>query len=717
VAKKATGKATPAVDTTGLSEDDKILKIALERFRQIQAATSDYRNEALEDIAFVGGKQWVEQVLRDRTEDRRPALTINKTYSFVNRVVNDIRQAKPSIKVRGVDNLTDKDTAEVLDGLIRHILTNGSAPAAFNNSTFFQVACGSGFYRVLTDYVDDESFDQEIFISRIENPFSVYFPVHLIKEADYSDATHCFIRSRMSKDEFALKYPNSKTASFEGSARGDLNWVGEDYIYLAEYFNVEEKNITIYLLNDGSVVRDKKDIPEGAEIVKERETIDKEIKWYLINDAEILDRKDVAGDFIPIIPVLGQEIPSVDESGRKTYLSLVRFMKDPQRMYNFWMTAYTEKVANAPRAPYIAAAGQTEKFEEWKTLNSKTHSVLRYEPRDINGTVIGAPQRQHSAEVESGIMQGVQLASGELKEVTGIYDASLGSNGQETSGRAIIARQKQGDISNFHFSDNQTASYHLLGKILIGLIPEVYDTARAIRILGEDMTSKIVEVNTEHPGKDGKLYDLTVGRYDVIVDVGPSYETKRVEAAETLSNIMPQMPLVGQVAPDLIMRMLDNPLSEQVADRLKRFIQAQPNMQGVIAQDENGNSEQISQDQMRAVIGDLQKVQQAHMQTMQENQQMQGMIQNLQKALKDKSDAVAAKVHDTEVRAATQLAAAKIKQQTDAMHHGPVAARAVIENAALLHNIGQNQGGIPEQTNSTNAPAANAENVNANGVQ
>jgi hypothetical protein len=704
---KSETKAEDTVDTQGLKGDDKIIAIALDRFKQCQEATNSMRAECLEDMSFFGGKQWAEEIMRERVTDRRPALTINKIPAFANRVINDIRQNMPAIKIRPIDSVTDPDTANVVDGAIRHITLNGNSKAAISHAVFNQVVCGMGFFRVVTDYLDENSFDQEIEIKRIENTFSVYFPLHLIKEADYSDAPYAFIRTKISKDEFKLNYPDSKTQTFSPDAIGDQNWTQKDYIYLAEYFCVDSVKKTIYLLSDGSVVDNKKDIPEGAAVLKERDTIERKIKWYLMNEYEVLDRKDFPGKYIPIIPVLGQEISNIDDAGKKSYISLTRFQKDPQRMYNFWITSYTEKVANAPKMPYIVAAGQVENYPEWKDINKKSLAYARYSPVAVNGQAIPPPIRTEAAPMEAAIFQGVQIASQEMKEVSGIYDSSMGAQSNETSGKAIVARQRQGDISNFHFIDNLALSLHLLGRILVDLIPEIYDTPRAIRVLGEDMTDQVIQINQLHPGEDGKLYDLTVGKYDVMIDVGPSYETKRVEAATTLAQVLPQLPMVGQVAPDLIMRMLDNPLSGKVADRLKRAIQANPQMQGVIADNESGDSQELMEQKMRSMVADMQKLMQAHTMTMQQNSQMQQMIQGLQAALKNKSDAVAAKVHDTEVRAATELAKAKVDLQKEHVRQAPNMAKAVVDNAVQLHQVGNPE---KQYNDIANPPAGNAEN-------
>jgi hypothetical protein len=702
--------ADNAVDTKGLTGDKRTLFIALERFRICNDVTSIIRSDALEDLRMYCGKQWLENILSDRVKDKRPALTINKIPSFVNQVTNDARQNKVAPKVRPVDNVTDPDTAEVIDGLVRSILKNSESESAFSCAQKYQVICGFGYYRLLNDYLNDESFEQELRIEKIENPFSVYFPVHLITTSTFSDAPYCFIRQRISKDEFKARWPNNQTIDFMAQGQGDINWTAKDHLYIAEYFDVVETPTTIYLMSDGSVIKSKEELKaakeSGLDVVKERETLKKTVKWYLMTEAEILETKTWPSPWIPVIPVLGEEVSNYDDTGKKVFIGLVRFMKDPQRMYNYWITTYTERLALEPKAPFIAADGQIESYTKvWSSANTKNHGVLPYKPMSVGGTLVPPPQRLAPPQAGDSLFRGVEIASQEMKEVSGIYDASLGSRGNETSGKAIVARQRQGDTANFHFIDNFALSIKHLVRVIVDTIPYIYDSERAIRILGEDMTEKVVTINQQHPDKDGKLYDLTVGKYDVAVTVGPSYDTKRIETAETLANLLPQIPAVGAVAPDLIMRMLDNTMSNEIADRLKRFIQAQPNMQGVIDDGKDAKADEMGPQAIQAMVQDIQKLQSMHQMTMQENQQLQGMVDNLKKALNDKSMEIQAKVHDTEVKAETELKKAQMELAKEHLRQANAITSGIVNNAVKLHQIGNSE----NKNNIAKPPAGSAE--------
>jgi hypothetical protein len=667
----------PSQQFENLTGDEKILAIADQRLRFCVQSLDRIHREGLEDLMFYDGQQWPEDILRQRNDDRRPSETVNKIPAYVNQVVNDMRQNRPQAKIRPIDNVTDPDTAEVIDGLVRGIMNNGNSKNAIDTATFYQVVNGFGYIRILTKYVDDESFDQELYVDRIENPFSVYVPIDLINQLDFSDMPYCFIRTRMSKDDFAEQYPDSDMSSYDTAGVGEDYWIGGDFIYICEYFERKCEYETLYLMSDGTTTTDKEQVKalkaSGVTVTKTREVEDVKIIWRKITRKEVLEEKEFPGEFIPVIPLLGQEI---NVNGEKKWISLVRFAKAPQRMYNYNFNAWIEVMALAPRAPFVAAEGQIEGYEDyWKNANSKNYAYLPYHPITESGSLLPPPQRMNPPEAGSSLFKGIELAAEQLKEVTGIFDASLGANGQETSGKAIIARQRQGDTSNFHFSDNQAASIRHVGRILIGIIPDIYDMPRAIRILGEDMTDKVVEINKVHmDAEDPKmLYDTSVGKYDVIVDIGPNYETKRMETAESLMHIMQSNPQAAMPIMDLLYRQLDFTYAGEAADRMKALIQNQ--FPGII-QEKTQPGGKPTEQQVQAMVADMQKLMQAHQLTMQENMQMQQLIQGLQSALKSKTDELQVKADGQVLRtqaeahkADTALQGTIVQAQADLHKH------------------------------------------------
>jgi hypothetical protein len=681
----ASGNKSPrsyeAKDTGDLSEEEQVLATARERFRQVNDYNSEIRAKAVEDLQFFLGNQWNSLILRERTEDRRPALTINKLPTYVQQVVNDIRQNRPQIKIRPVDSVTDPKTADVINGMVRHITSNSDYKAAIDTALEYAAICGQGYFRLYNDYTDPLSMDQEIIVERIDNPMSVYFPVPLCKNADYSDAPYCFIRTMMSKDEFKRKYGEkvlTETQSWQGKGIGDTNWTTETSVWLAEYFEVVEKEETLYQLLDGSCTIEK---PEDQSwIVKERKTCTKKIMWRLMSEGTILEEEEFPGAFIPVIPVLGWEI-NID--GKKDYMSLIRHAKDPQRLYNYFKSMEAEVISLAPKAPWLVAVGQIENHEDnWKVSNTKNLAYLEYNPIAANGSPVPPPQRIDPPQIPTAAVNAMREASDDIKATTGIYDASLGAQGNESSGRAIIARQRQGDTATFHFVDNLTRAVRHMGRIMVDIIPKIYDTPRIVRILGEDMSDEIVLVNQMHRDEktgDDRLYDLTVGKYDVTVDVGPSYESRRIETAENLTNIIKSVPQIGAVCSDILVRNLDFPGASELSDRLKRTIP--PN----ILVDPNENPNKVSEQEIQMIVQDLQNLQGQLQQAGQEKQQLVQMLQHYQGLLDDKSQEQQLKADAAVLKAHTEMSKARMGLQKTAMQHDHENIHHAVDTAVDLH--------------------------------
>jgi len=558
-------------------EDDKILEEGQARFNLADEAESDNRELELDDIEFLAGNHWPEKIKAEREADGRPCLVINKLPQSVQQVTNDQRQNRPSIKVHPVDDGADIETAKVIQGLIRHIEYNSNAEVAYDTAFSCAATSGLGYFRIITDYVDSKSFEQEILIKSIKNRFSVFFDP-FSKEPDGSDANWAHIIEDLSEEEYKSKYPNSKLASrdeWESVGNSKPSWMPSGSARVAEYFYKELKKETLVLLNTGEVFLKSelpKELLEGVFVEKERETVIPKICWAKINACEVLEKTEWPGKYIPIIPVYGSEI---DINGVRILSGIVRNAKDPARMYDYWASAETEAIALAPKAPFIVAEGQLEGYEAiWATANRKNNSFLPYKPTSINGTLIGAPQRSSSDVSTQAITQARMLASEDIKATTGIYDATLGSKSNETSGVAIQRRNMQAQTSNFHFVDNLTRSLRHAGRILIDLIPKIYDTSRTARIIAEDGEQRVVRINDPSFEENGKqaLYALDVGKYDVTVDVGPSFQTKRQEAAASMLELSKAAPQMMQVAPDLIVKNMDFPGAQELAERFRKTL-------------------------------------------------------------------------------------------------------------------------------------------------
>jgi hypothetical protein len=553
-----------------------VLRIARERFQLAVDAESNIRELALDDLKFRAGDQWDAEMKRQREIEKRPCITINRIPQFIRQITNDQRQNRPSIKVFPVDDKGDIETAKVFQGLIRHIEYNSHADAAYDTAFEGSVTGGFGYFRILTDFADPMSFEQEILIKRIRNPFSVYLDPNA-KEPDGSDANWGFIFENVPEEDYKAEYGESTLANMkEWNSIGDQSqgWIADNTVRIAEYFYKEFKTVTIIQLSNFQVVEKSDDLmlPPEIQIIAERQATVPVIKWTKINGIEVLDEKDWAGKWIPIIPVYGDEL---DINGERVLEGVVRHAKDSAKMYNYWATTETETIALAPKAPWIVAEGQIppEYKAQWQTANSKNHAFLTYKPTSLAGQPVGAPQRNVYEPAVSAITNARMQAADDLKATTGIYDSALGAQSREVSGVAIRGRQAQSQTSNFHFIDNLTRSLRHAGRILVDLIPKVYDTARAARIIGEEGEQEIIMLNElfEHKGKQVQ-FDLGIGKYDVAVETGPSYATKRQEALASMIDLTRAYPQIAQVASDLMVKNMDWPGASEIAERLKKTL-------------------------------------------------------------------------------------------------------------------------------------------------
>lgn len=537
---------------------------------------SNNRAEALDDVRFCAGDQWPVDVQNSRVLESRPCLTINKVDAYVRQICNQIRQQRPRIKVQGMNNEADAKLAEILSGVCRHIEYQSSADVAYDTAAEYAVKMGWGYFRVTTDYVSDDSFEQEIYIRPIDNPFTVYFDPNS-QLPDGSDAERCLITTVVSKKQFRAMYPGKDDGqgfTSRGTGDSDAEWVTKEDVRIAEYFYTVRTPVKLVLLSDGtSVFEDELPTPEvlaeaGITIIERRDTYKKQIKWCKLTAMEVLEETDWAGKFIPVIPVYGQT--AVIDAKHKKF-GLVRMAKDPQRMYNYWTTALTESVALAPKAKWLLAEGQDEGHEnEWAQANIKAMPVLRYKQTDTEGRPAPAPTRLQPEPPPAGIVTATQGMSNDLMTVVGIYDPSQLPQGN-MSGKAIAGQQQQVDMVNFHYYDNLTRSIAQCGRIILDLIPKIYDTERVMRIIGADEKPEIITLNqrvTDEEGVEKILNDVSVGRYDVVMDTGPGFATKRGEAVEAMMTLLAADPNLMATAGDLIFRNMDFPGAEIIADRL-----------------------------------------------------------------------------------------------------------------------------------------------------
>lgn len=603
-------------------KDDDLHAEAIKIYDYAVERDSHNRERYADDIRFARmSEQWPEAIRRQRELEGRPCLTINRMTSFIRQVVNDARQNKPAIKFHAVGDGADEWTAKVQDGLVRNIEYSSNADVAYDTAIDNAVSGNVGYFRITTDYASDDVFDQDIRIERIANSLSVV-PDAYCFDADSANWNDAFVTEDYSIDAFKAKWPKADTSGFEGDGRGmSAGWLEDGLVRVAEWWKRREVPAIIVKLSNGMIVpAEKLDDEEFAGLleaqgiteVDRRPTRTMKVTQHLMNGCEILETNEWAGKYIPIVPVYGDEV-IID--GRRHLFSMIHVAKDAQRMLNYWRTVSTELVALAPKAPFIGPVGSFSTDPNWNTANTQNHPYLEYDPVPEAGNM--PPQRQPFAGPPAGALQEALNASDDMKSTMGLYDASLGAQGNETSGRAILARQREGDTSTFNFTDNLSRGIRHAGRIMADLIPKVYTVARVIRTIQEDGTNRDVAINqpTQPSPEEAKemqerqeqmegitrIYDLTIGKYDVTCESGPSYNTKRQEAAMQMTEFMRAVPAAGAVIGDLLAKNLDWPGADEIADRLKPK----------------------GQDPQTAAM-------------QQQMQQMQGVIQQLQQQLADK---------------------------------------------------------------------------------
>lgn len=598
---------TPARDI--LSEAKKAFDLAVE-------VENDNRLNAVDDLRFGRlGEQWPTHVRRQREIDRRPCHTINRFPSFIRQVVNDARQNKPSIKVHPVDSQADAATADVINGLIRNIEYTSNAEVAYDTATENAVSMGWGYFKINVAYAHDDSFDLDIRIERVANPFSIYGDPHS-KAADSSDWNSAFETEWVTREDFKSQFPGHDPADWDSITNRE-DWINEDMVMIARWWRREEVQRELILLSNGQTLSADRanEVFEQTELgaltvldalamdgilpVRRQVVTSWKVESHLLSGGAVLKSEEWPGQYIPIVPVYGDEV--MDEKGKRHLRSLIRDAKDAQRDYNYWRTTATELVALAPRVPFIGPKGSFKSdARRWATANSENHPYLEYDP--VPGGAPPARQPLDSGPA-AGALQQAMAAADDIKATIGIYDSSLGARSNEVSGKAIIARERQGDISTFHFQDNMSRAIRHAGRILIDLIPKIYSQERIIRVIGEDGTPDNIELMKPVPvkGQDGRpqmvmgengqpilgpdgrptvrtrIYDLTTGKYDLTVSTGPSYTTRRQEAAEQMLEMIRIMPAVAPLMGDLLAKNLDWPGADEIAKRLKIMLPPQLN--------------------------------------------------------------------------------------------------------------------------------------------
>jgi hypothetical protein len=635
-----------------------IFKVAKEKYDSAESHWREIYNKAESDLDFLSDDedaQWNKSDYASRKALGRPTITIDQLAQFTHQVVNSIRMNTPTINVIPAGKEGDEETAGIFKGLIKNIEYISAADDAYDQAALNAVRCSIGFIRIDHDYVDDESFEQELLIKRVINPLSVYLDPESV-EPDGSDAKFGFITESISAAKFKKRYPGKNPISFEDANKENRkDKSDDDNVLIVEYFYIDEEEKEIGLNEQG----DKEDYTEGKEYKTRRKVKKKTVKRVRLSGEDVLEETTFPGKYIPLIPVYGEECW---RNGERHLMSLIRRAKPAQMMLNLWKSIETEILINAPKAPVMVAEGSIEEYAaDWKDPSKSM--ALRYKTTGVDGQPIPQPTRLAPPQIPTGIVNASQQSTDDIKSAIGMYNASLGQKSNETSGVAISQRKEEGSTATYHFGDNLTKSVAHVGRVLVCAIPQIYDSARVIRIIGEEDEIQAVGINGELVEKQERPFDLSQGIYDVKVVTGAPFTTRRQEAAQFFHDIVTRQPELMSVMGDLLFKNMDFTGAPAMAERMKKIIKAQnpdlieddeqevdpEKMQMAQALEQSQMQLQEMQQQMQAMQAELQSKQQAEVMKAQEAVQ-KAQIEMEKLRLQEKEGVTEAEIKQAELR-------------------------------------------------------------------
>lgn len=556
---------------------------ALEEYERAFDRERHNQDDAYDDLKFRRGRledQW-DRVALDARKGR-PTHVINLLPKFIRQVTGDMRKARPSIKAVPVDSNGDPETAEVLSGMFRYIENRSHAKHIYTQGNDSQVACGIGHWQVTTEYASTTTFNQELRIASIEDGVGVLWDADAVLPTR-EDAMHCFVPTDMTTSAFKRRWKNAKASGFDTRSTAFENWTSDDYIRVQTYWRKTPIKRTLALMPDGSIRDLTKDFDaaddagrralqaEADEMgvrIEQRDSY--KVTRYLMTIAEILEEYEWKGMNIPVVPVLGEEV----RIGREVYRhGIVRYARDLQRMVNYYASAETEVVALQPKAPWLVTTSMVNKhYDQWENANTDNLPFLEFDLDPKNPAM--KPERVQPPVASQAIQTGALKAAEDMKAVIGIYDAALGAKSNETSGVAIARRDEQSDTGTFVYFDNGALSIQRTAKIVMDLIPHYYDTQRMIQIIGEDGKPQLKEINrpTLVDGAERIEHDVTVGAYDVVIEQGPGYATKRQQASDSMTAFIQAVPQAAPLIGDMYAKTQDWPQAEEIGERLEEML-------------------------------------------------------------------------------------------------------------------------------------------------
>lgn len=605
-----------------MADLDDIVSEAKDRLKLCLDAEGDFREQAEDDLIFAFADkpedQWDQNVLQQRGE--RPCYTYNEVGQAIDQVVADQRMARPAIKIRPVDGESDPELADIYNGLIRNIEALSDAESIYDDAFSYSVGGGFGYWRVLPEYADEESFNQELYVRPVESQFGVYLDP-AAKHSTKMDAKWGLLSVWVDRDDYEDDYGEEAMAAFEASTDSEReNWVDEDQIRIAEYYRKVPKRLTLYEFADGSVIRsDRANLimdelkAERGDIKREREVVSMATEWYKLSGFGVLEGPiEYACPWIPIVRVCGKRLVIGNTERIK---GITRDAKDAQRSYNYMRSDLAEDVLMRPKAPVFLSTKTLEnkKFRDiWKNAHKVLMNALPFIPdaSDLKGG--GAPIPNTTTGLDAGKLAVAQQDLEDIKRTTGHFDPALGDaqDNAQMSGIALQRWQNRAGAGSFVYHDNLAKAIQQTGRILVSYIPIIYDTERVIRILGRDGTEDFVKINAASmergEGEPRPLGDITTAKFDVTVDTGPSFATQREEASTKMMDLGKSWPTIYELASDVIAQGIDIPNQDELVKRLRKRLISQgmvdPNMEDP---DEKALAEQMQAAGQNDVLNQL----------------------------------------------------------------------------------------------------------------
>ncbi|HAV2808290.1 portal protein [Acinetobacter baumannii] len=600
-------------------DQDSILDEIKKNLKYAEDYWHDNYERGVEDKEFVTvkGAQWEDGAVARRTAEGKPSLEFNLCRAYCRQQINTQRQNRAQVKVVPVDNGADADKANIIEGLIKDTEESSDAESAYDQAAENAVYGAIGFFRIVTDYVSELSFNQEPRFMTVHNPHAWYISPQS-KALDGSDARWAVGGEWVDKDIIEAKYGASAVVDFAMSEYSDWCNTEDKTVLIVEYFKIEEVSDELWMLEDGttnykSALLDEFGVSEDELkplVTNSRSTTRTEVKWYKASGSKVLEETVFPGKYIPVIPVYGE----VTYIGEERYLhSLVHFAKDPQRLYNYWKSTEAQILQkNQDDILVVDPKGVSGHEEEWR--DPSKFAAVHYKHIDDNQQSIPAPYRIGAAQPPVGVLNAAESAKVAITDILNMHAPIMGGDSQEVSGVAIGMRQRQSETAQFHLQDNLNKSIRHAGRILLGLYQALYTVPMVRRIIGADGEAK--QINLFDKTADGVLADVTIGRYDVRMDTGPSFNTQREQNFALMMQLLSMNPQLFSLIGDILLQ--NSPLlnAKEISERIRSTMPPQ-----VL-----GKGEQIDPEQAKAQIQQLDQL----------VQKMTADIEMLQKEVNDK---------------------------------------------------------------------------------